>query len=925
MKITFKILQILSIAVFGTTLFCPTIFAYDFVYGPGLGFDTKANIPVGEAGRKTAIRFKAITPSTVTYVRWVQRGGPVYSLGTGGTITVSLQADDGSGHPSGTSLASGTWAGGNPGGHWETYVNTSLTGSPTLTVGNFYYIVFTNPSTSNYISINHVYCYNYITPRQPMWADADFGILDTTGAWGSIEGGYTPVCDITYGNGLHSGNAYYEAMIDRYTTIGGSGNGKARELFTVSGGSRTVTGAYVRVRRTSGTDPLYVALAQDGVILDEFTIAASGVPITAPGGDDGGAVWVGDDFPSSHTLANGSTYTLTLSAAVSTIYTTHPVRSGSDKGFNSWSFPDGRGQKATDGVSWVEMYDWSHADMQCYFTTSIVISSNTLPIVSIISPIHGSTVATTVEITAIANDDNGISKVIFYIDGISKSTDTTAPYSWSWDTTQYSNGAHTLKVVAYNTTGQTAAIQNVVTVNNTVVVDDPPTVSIVSPVNGPPVSATVSIAANASDDKGISRVIFYIDEISKSTDTTTPFSWSWDTTQYINGSHKIKVIAYDTINQTANAEITVVKLSSGSAAGTGSITGCVYNVTTLQKVVGTTCTLAGLQNGTTVTDNNGQYSFTGLVAGTYTITATATEYDPQMQVKYISTTQMLNNIFLTPTGSGLRISGYIQKDGIGVNGIQVNWAASQQSDTRVTDSNGYYEFNGLISTNCMITISTTGYTPADHVYGPLTQNQDNQNFTKFTATVSCTADFTAAIVTGDKPLTVQFIDSSTGTITSWDWSFGDDSSSIKRNPAHTYNSTGTFTVTLTVSGPGGTNIKTKVNYITVTSPALPTLVVVANRVSENEAVVWNNMIEPGKDNAKIVFNLGSDSAVKIRVYNILGELVKEYDEKRYSSGVNQESWDGKDSDNTTLPSGLYLVHIKTSSWEKVCRIIIKRR
>ncbi|MDO9514286.1 MAG: DUF1566 domain-containing protein, partial [Elusimicrobiota bacterium] len=84
----------------------------------------------------------------------------------------------------------------------------------------------------------------------------------------------------------------------------------------------------------------------------------------------------------------------------------------------------------------------------------------------ITNPVDGSTVTATVNVTAAASDDNGISKVIFYIDGVSKSTDTTAPYSYSWDTTVEIDGAHTVKATAYDTANQTANDQHTVMVDN---------------------------------------------------------------------------------------------------------------------------------------------------------------------------------------------------------------------------------------------------------------------------------------------------------------------------------------------------------------------------------------------------------------------------------------------------------------------------
>jgi len=78
------------------------------------------------------------------------------------------------------------------------------------------------------------------------------------------------------------------------------------------------------------------------------------------------------------------------------------------------------------------------------------------------------------------------------------------------------------------------------------------------------------------------------------------------------------------------------------------------------------------------------------------------------------------------------------------------------------------------------------------------------------------AQFTANKTEGTKSLTVQFTDQSTGEITSWFWEFGDGETSTEQNPSHTYNSTGYFTVSLTVTGLGGSDIETKENYIHVT-------------------------------------------------------------------------------------------------------------
>ena len=71
-----------------------------------------------------------------------------------------------------------------------------------------------------------------------------------------------------------------------------------------------------------------------------------------------------------------------------------------------------------------------------------------------------------------------------------------------------------------------------------------------------------------------------------------------------------------------------------------------------------------------------------------------------------------------------------------------------------------------------------------------------------------TANFDANPRGGWVPLTVRFTDQSTGNISSWDWNFDDGSThSPEQNPSHTYKIPGDRTVSLTVSGPGGSSSK----------------------------------------------------------------------------------------------------------------------
>jgi len=78
------------------------------------------------------------------------------------------------------------------------------------------------------------------------------------------------------------------------------------------------------------------------------------------------------------------------------------------------------------------------------------------------------------------------------------------------------------------------------------------------------------------------------------------------------------------------------------------------------------------------------------------------------------------------------------------------------------------------------------------------------------------AIFDAFPVSGTAPLSVAFVDQSIGTIDFW--SFGDGTTSTEQNPSHTYNNSGSYTVSLSVTGSQGTDTKTRSNDIAVNGP-----------------------------------------------------------------------------------------------------------
>ncbi len=124
------------------------------------------------------------------------------------------------------------------------------------------------------------------------------------------------------------------------------------------------------------------------------------------------------------------------------------------------------------------------------------------------------------------------------------------------------------------------------------------------------------------------------------------------------------------------------------------------------------------------------------------------------------------------------------------------------------------------------TTSTEAY-PAPHVYA-----ESNTYTITLIATNDCGSDtitqeidivaqpksnFTADVNSGCAPLSVQFTDLSTGTPTSWQWTFegGTPATSTEQNPQVEYLSPGLYSVTLTVMNATGSDMLIQSNYIEV--------------------------------------------------------------------------------------------------------------
>ena len=192
------------------------------------------------------------------------------------------------------------------------------------------------------------------------------------------------------------------------------------------------------------------------------------------------------------------------------------------------------------------------------------------PATSITSPSNGATVSDTVTVSASATDDVGVTKVDFYVNGALSSSDTSAPYSFSWNTTLVANGGYSLTSRAYDAAGNdtTSAAVNVTVSNANPADTTAPATSITSPASGATLSGTVNVTASASDNVGVTKVEFFIDGVLAATDTASPYSFSWNTTTASTGAHTLSSKAYDAAGNTGTSAGVDVIVNNG----TGDIT-----------------------------------------------------------------------------------------------------------------------------------------------------------------------------------------------------------------------------------------------------------------------------------------------------------------------------------------------------------------
>jgi hypothetical protein len=92
----------------------------------------------------------------------------------------------------------------------------------------------------------------------------------------------------------------------------------------------------------------------------------------------------------------------------------------------------------------------------------------------------------------------------------------------------------------------------------------PPTVSLTAPADGASLSGPVELAANATDNTGVTKVEFYDGTTLLGSDSASPYTYSWNTTTASNGSHTLSAKAYDAAGNTATSQSVTVNIQNAT-------------------------------------------------------------------------------------------------------------------------------------------------------------------------------------------------------------------------------------------------------------------------------------------------------------------------------------------------------------------------
>jgi subtilisin family serine protease len=338
-----------------------------------------------------------------------------------------------------------------------------------------------------------------------------------------------------------------------YIVTGSSTVTSAARSFQDSGGVVVSSAGNYSTFDSSPDNPyiLTVSATNQNDVLESYSNTGNNIDLAAPGSafttvKGGGYNSVGGTSYSSPTVAGVAALVMSANPNLTPSQVQDVLKQSADE---------------LGAAGWDSSYGWGrvNASRAVSLASGGVAGDTTPPNVNFSSPSAGATVSGTLSVQVGASDNVGVTSVNLSVDGVLLGGDTTAPYSFSWNTAAAANGTHTLTATAQDAAGNTSSASISVTVDNFSDVT-PPTVNITSPVSGARVSGNVSVLVSSSDNVAVTKVELYVDGALLSTSTTSPFTNRWNAKRERAGAHTLQCKAFDTAgNVGLSSPVTVYK------------------------------------------------------------------------------------------------------------------------------------------------------------------------------------------------------------------------------------------------------------------------------------------------------------------------------------------------------------------------------
>ena len=198
---------------------------------------------------------------------------------------------------------------------------------------------------------------------------------------------------------------------------------------------------------------------------------------------------------------------------------------------------------------------------------SAKVSDTSAPTVGIGAPIAGAKVSGLVAVDVSASDNVGVTRVELFVNGTKFASDTTAPYSFSWDSAAVADGNVSLTAYAYDAAGNFASRAVTVAVSNAVPPSEPektvadtvaPTASLINPTAGSTLSAgKVAVSGAGVDNVGVVALRLYVDGKLETTVSGSKLSYSLNTRKLSTGTHTIALEAVDAAGNSGVQSVSV--------------------------------------------------------------------------------------------------------------------------------------------------------------------------------------------------------------------------------------------------------------------------------------------------------------------------------------------------------------------------------